>query len=401
MTAVSATVVAGAAKMLGVGEAGQLPKDLEAADELTVNRFINLVFLLTGVLLVLGGVCRIGKLITLVPKIVISGFMNGIAIQIWLGEAQKVFGFGGRVAYEGGLLLNIAVTVATFAIVFGLPKALDAAGRGNLKKFLPSTLLGIVVVTAVCIPFTQLQHVAVGDPINSFSKVSDMFVQGAPRDWSPSLIAKALPGALNLLMLCYLDTLLTSLVMDQKVSQKYGDKAWRKTNQNFELMSQGVANGFCAMFGGLPGAQATIRSVLILNEGAKTRLAGCMVGVFVIGEMVALQSLIGKIPSAVFSGVLLKVGYDVLDWPPAWMYVKTMLLKRQHPSGPSDVHVAHVDMLFILGTTLVTVFVNLNVAVVTFTLLFFIGRLIMEIPDMKTTDELKQVMQPDDCAVEP
>merc|ERR1711953_1173325 len=117
--------------------------------------------------------------------------------------------------------------------------------------------------------------------------------------------------------------------------------------------------------------QATIRSVLILNEGARTRVAGICVGVFVIVEMIALQTLIGMIPSAVFSGVLLKVGYDVLDWPPAWTYVKTMLLKKPHPNGPNDVHVAHIDMLFVLG------------------------RLVMDIPDMKTTSELKEVPELD------
>merc|ERR1712226_920506 len=170
-----------------------------------------------------------------------------------------------------------------------------------------------------------------------------------------------------------------------------------KTNINFEFMSQGVANGFCAFFGGLPGAQATIRSVLILNEGARTRVAGICVGVFVIVEMIALQTLIGMIPSAVFSGVLVKVGYDVLDWPPAWMYIKTMLMKQPHPKGPQDVHVAHIDMLFVVGTTLVTVTVNLNVAVAVFTLVFFLGRLVMDIPDMKTTSELnaKEVSETD------
>merc|ERR1711934_486673 len=195
----------------------------------------------------------------------------------------------------------------------------------------------------------------------------------------------------------------TSLVMDQKVDEKYEEAdRWAKTNQNKELFAQGIANGFCALFGGLPGAQATIRSVLILNEGARTQLAGCLVGVFVIVEMIALQSLIGMIPSAVFSGVLLKVGYDVLDWPPAWTYIKTMLLKRPHPNGPNDVHVAHIDMLFIIGTTLVTVFVNRNVAVAAFTLLFYVGRLAVEIPDMKTTSQLKETPEADALAeVEP
>jgi SulP family sulfate permease len=287
--------------------------------------------------------------------------------------------------------LNVAATLITFIIVFGLPKLLEALGKGNLKKFLPSTLIGIVLVTALCIPFSELQHVEVGEPIDEFSDVSGLFSYHFPNQWGASNILKALPSAANLLMLCYLDTLLTSLVMDQKVDEKYGDQAWRKTNQNFELMSQGVANGFCAFFGGLPGAQATIRSVLILNEGARSRLAGICVGLFVVVEMIALQSLIGMIPSAVFSGVLLKVGYDVLDWPPAWTYIKTMLLKKPHPTGDNDVHVAHIDMLFIIGTTLVTVFVNLNVAVAAFTLLFFLGRLVVDIPDMKTTAELKKV----------
>merc|ERR1711896_53811 len=106
------------------------------------------------------------------------------------------------------------------------------------------------------------------------------------------------------------------------------------------------ANGFVALFGGLPGAQATIRSVLILNEGARTRIAGVMVGVFAIVEMVAFQSLVGKIPAAVFSGVLLKVGHDVFDYEPMFNYIKCTLLRRAHPGGNSPV-VSHLDALFI------------------------------------------------------
>merc|ERR1712093_744749 len=242
----------------------------------------------------------------------------------------------------------------------------------------------------------------VGEPISSFSDVSGLFARNFPSRWSGSWIAKAIPFALNLTMLCYLDTLLTSLVMDQKVDEKYDEvNRWPKTNQNKELFAQGIANAFIALFGGLPGAQATIRSVLILNEGARTRIAGICVGLFVVVEMIALQGLIGMIPSAVFSGVLVKVGYDVLDWPPAWTYIKTMLLKRPAPTGDNDVHVAHIDMVFVIGTTLVTVFVNLNVAVAAFTLLFFLGRLVIDIPDMKTTSELKEVPEVDARAVEP
>merc|ERR1712046_46515 len=165
---------------------------------------------------------------------------------------------------------------------------------------------------------------------------------------------------------------------------------WPKTNQNQELFAQGVANGFVALFGGLPGAQATIRSVLILNEGARTRLAGVMVGVFAIVEMVALQSLVGLIPASVFSGVLLKVGHDVFDYEPVFTYVKCTLLRKAHPGGSAPV-VSHLDMLFIIGTTAVTIAVNLNIAVASFTVAFYLARLVkINVPDMPSADKLKQ-----------
>merc|ERR1711896_13548 len=151
------------------------------------------------------------------------------------------------------------------------------------------------------------------------------------------------------------------------------------------------ANGFVALFGGLPGAQATIRSVLILNEGARTRIAGVMVGVFAIVEMVAFQSLVGKIPAAVFSGVLLKVGHDVFDYEPVFNYVKCTILGKAHPGGNSPV-VSHLDVLFILGTTIVTIVVNLNIAVASFTVAFYLARLAkINVPDMPAADKVKEM----------
>merc|ERR1711881_241013 len=216
-------------------------------------------------------------------------------------------------------------------------------------------------MTAVCLFFDDIKRVDVGEPISSFSDVSNLFSSNVPTQWSGSWLAKAIPFALNLTMLCYLDTLLTSLVMDQKVDEKYDEvNRWPKTNQNKELFAQGIANAFVALFGGLPGAQATIRSVLILNEGARTRVACVCVGVFAIIEMVALQSLVGLIPAAVFSGVLLKVGHDVFDYEPVTNYLKCTVWGRPPPSGSSPV-VSHIDMIFIIGTTMVTIFVDLNI----------------------------------------
>jgi SulP family sulfate permease len=352
------------------------------------DRFINMTIVCLAALLILCAVCRVGALVKYVPNIVISGFMNGIAALIWWGEANKVWGIN-KDAYTGGLILNTCIMFGTTAICLGLPILLGKTGIPILKKLFPATLVAIVVMTAVSL-FFDMQRVTVGEPISSFSDVSDLFANNIPTIWTGSWLLKALPFALNLTMLCYLDTLLTSLVMDQKVDEKYAEAdRWAKTNQNRELFAQGIANGFVALFGGLPGAQATIRSVLILNEGARTRLAGVCVGVFAIIEMVALQGLVAKIPAAVFSGVLLKVGHDVFDYEPLTMWIKSTLLGKAHPGGSAPV-VSHLDFLFILGTTLVTIYVNLNVAVASFTVAFYLARLLkVNVPDMPTADKLK------------
>merc|ERR1712048_889428 len=323
--------------------------------------------------------------------------MNGIAVLIWWGVANKVFGFT-KEAYAGGLALNFAIMICTTAICLGLPIVLGKVGIPMLKKLLPATLVAIVFMTAVCLLFTDIKRVETGDPISSFADVSGMYSRNFPTIWTAGWIAKSIPFALNLTMLCYLDTLLTSLVMDQKVDEKYAEvDRWPKTNQNKELFAQGIANGFVALFGGLPGAQATIRSVLILNEGARTRVAGMAVGVFALIEMVALQSLVGKIPAAVFSGVLLKVGHDVFDYEPVFNYIKCTVMGKPHPGGSSPV-VSHLDVLFILGTTVVTIAVNLNIAVASFTVAFYFAKLVkINVPDMPTADKLKEVGETEDA----
>jgi len=361
-----------------------------SGDELCQGKFVNMTIILTGLMLITAGVLRAGKIITFVPKIVISGFMNGIAVSIWWGEVAKMYGLkAGKDPVGGGLFLNTFIMLATTSIIFGLPILLGKTGMPILKKIFPGTLVAIVFMTAVCLA-SGVERVVVGEPLNSFASVTDLFVRNFPNDWRGGLILKALPFAANLTLLCYLDSLLTSLVMDQKVDEKYkeGDR-WTKTAQNQELCAQGLANGFVALFGGIPGAQATIRSVLILNEGARTRLAGTMVGVFAILEMVALQGLVGQIPQAVFSGVLLKVGYDVFDYAPIASFVKHTVFGGAHPGGDLPV-VSLIDMVFILGTTLVTIFVNLNIAVVSFTIAFYLGRLVkIPIPDMPLVDDEK------------
>ena len=336
------------------------------------DRFINLVLLLTGVFLIVAAVLRLGRFVRWVPKVVISGFMNGIAVLIWVGEIQSLFGWWGKNNYTGGIVINLTVAAMTLILIVVLPSLLGRVDR-RLNSFFPATLLAIVIATAIC-SFCQLQiqRVSLGASISSVQDLTTMVAHHFPTEWSLSLLLLALPFALQLMMLAYLDTLLTSLVVDRKYQLMHQISA--ATRPNKELAAQGVANASVALFGGIPGAQATIRSVLILNEGATMRFAGIMVGVFVLIEMLLFQDWIGLIPQAVFSGVLLKVGYDVFDWSPIMSYFRGRVRDTGVGGGAQSNSVSHWAMAFIVGTTLITVFVNLTAAVLLASVLFYLLR---------------------------
>ena len=342
----------------------------------TADHFMTVVLVLTALMLFLMAVLRLGKYITIVPVVVISGFMNGIAILIWVGESKKLFGVLGAEPYTGGLAANIGVAFVTLVLMFTLPKLINAT-LPKFKSFLPGTLITIILMT-VCV---HAMGLGVETPtlkgIKSLSDLTTLVAAQIPATIELGIIWLALPWALNLTLLAYLDTLLTSLVVDKKVKETFGYED--DTLPNKELFAQGLANGAVALIGGIPGAQATIRSVLILKENATLRLAGILSGVFVLVEMLVFQDWVAYIPKAVFAGLLIKVGYDVMDWNPIVTWVKELTKKVEKPQVPM------IDMFFIAGTTIVTVVVNLNVAVISFTILFYVLARFM--PSLRDIDE--------------
>ena len=395
MTTVTMTVWAAATGVLAV----QLMDASYSADQ-----FMTVVLLLTALMLVLMAAFRLGKFIKLVPVPVISGFMNGIAILIWIGEGKKLFGLGSKqlicnndqlgkdwcnsdllnqiVAvpnqpYDGGLVANVVFAAITCALLFTVPKLINKA-IPKYKSFLPGTLVVIIVMSVV----HHFAGLGLGKPVlTPFTGAlfQETVAAQIPSNLDIAVLLLALPYALNLTLLAYLDTLLTSLVVDKKVVETFGYRD--DTKQNQELLAQGAANGLVAFIGGIPGAQATIRSVLILKENATMRLAGILSGVFVLIEMLLFQDWVQYIPLSVFAGLLIKVGYDVMDWDPIVSWVKELGKKVEVPKVPM------IDMFFIAGTTLVTVVVNLNVAVISFTILFYvIGRFFPHLQHIAAAD---------------
>ena len=354
MTAVTAAIVLAAT----TGELGGM-----LGSEAEQQQFINLVFLITGALLLLMAVFRLGRFILLVPKVVISGFMNGIAVLIVIAEIGKLFGLGEYTQIGGELAVNVAIAGVTVVLCFALKPLMGKLPK--MMQIVPSSLLAIILATAgvhlIGINDTQAEFISLA-AVESLEDVQKLFQGQFPTNWSGPIILAAMPFAFNLAMLAYLDTLLTSLIVDKMATRLFGKP--EVTKQNKELAAQGVANAAIAFFGGIPGAQATIRSVLILNENATLRLAGILVGLFVIIEMLLFQGALQLIPKSVFTGVLLKVGYDVMDWEAlgAWW----------HSVRKKETFVTNGQMGIIAGTTLVTVLVNLNAAVIGFCVVFHV-----------------------------
>ena len=313
-----------------------IPTQLPGTDP---DQFVNMVLLLTAGILILMGVLRLGRFISLVPNVVISGFMNGIALLVWASQWRKLFGSTDD-AFEGPVWINTSVAIATLVLIYLFPRFVVRLPECVHPFIPPATLVALVSMTVLAqwLPL-PIETTDVSGELTSWAALGDVIARQIPTDWSLSLLVLALPFGFQLAALCYLDTLLTSLVVDRMTGEA--------TRQNQELIAQGAANGIVAFIGGIPGAQATIRSVLVIKEGGTLRLAGVCIGLFVLAEMVLLQDLIAMIPQAVFAGILFKVGYDVFDLPPLWSYLRRWVGR---PTQPGQVGVQNREFALILAT---------------------------------------------------
>ncbi len=364
MSAVAIAVLVSAEKLSAVSLGG-----------MTINQLFNFTVILSGFVLCFAALFRAGNLIKWIPNSVISGFMSGIAVLIWVGQIKQLFFINGHWLLDKTVFLNTVIALLTLSIIIFFPQIKSRFIRRALG-FFPATLIAIIISTAVVYVLRlPIETINIDTDILSIS-VSEWVKAQIPTHVSLELFIFAVPLAFELALLCYLDTLMTALVMD-KISRE-------NTQRNRELAAQGLANMAAAALGGLPGAQATIRSVLILKEGATSRLAGILVGVFVIVEIFVFLDWINLIPKAVFVGVLFKVGYDVFDRVVAKEIGKILLKKKARLDKK--------DIPLIVLTVLVTLFVNLSVAAIGATILFY---LIQKLSD-NTLPDLHELMVEDE-----
>ncbi len=341
-------------------------------DKILAEQFITLVFIMLGVFLILASILRLGKYISYVPQVVILGFMSGIAMLIWIDQFKVVFGLGGKVAPDGEVITNIVIALSTVLLIFLIPVILKKLKLPhNIRIFIPPTLSAIIIMTVITSVFNMnVGHIKLGSDGSSISDLATLAISYIPSmqilKWE--YIMMALPYALQLLLLGYLDSLLTALIMDNLTKEK--------SNYNKELFGQGLSNIASAIVMGIPGAQATIRSVLLFKEGAKTRLGAVSAGVIALLLFMVFKDYVTIVTSAVFIGVLLKAAWDVFE-----REFLTIYLKRKWYLNKSR----NIQLVFILYTMFATALVDLNFAVFSGTVFFYLAKRYWKIKDVEIT----------------
>ena len=262
--------------------------------------------ILMGIIQMLAGVFKLGKFVRLIPHPVMMGFVNGLAIVIFLsqlGMFKEVTG-GEKVWMQGTQLWTmVGLVVLTMAIMFGLPK---------LTKKLPEALIAILVVSAIAI-FGNLDVATVGSFISDGGGEGlkgglptfqmDIFNK-VPFTWES--IKFIFPYALILAAIGLIESLMTLNLID--------DLTETRGNSNKECLAQGGANIITGFFGGMGGCAMIGQSLINIKGGGRGRLSGIVAALALLAFILFASGLIEQVPIAALVGVMFMVVIGTFAW---------------------------------------------------------------------------------------
>ncbi len=288
MTVVSATVVS-----LAIAKYGSIDN---------AWGIIVLTFLLSGAFQILFGVLKIGKYIKYIPYPVLSGFMSGIGVIIIIFQIFPILGLASPSkiidvftklpdAINISNTASILLAISTIIIIYITPK---------ITKIIPSTLIALLLASLVSF-FFNLNIPLIGEMPSGLPslKVSSLL------NLNFSDIGLVLLPAITLAGLGTIDSLLTSVVADNITRTKH--------NSNKELIGQGIGNMMASLIGGIPGAGATMRTVVNVKSGGRTKLSGVIHAILLILIVLGLGKYVAYIPLSALAGILITVGISIVD----------------------------------------------------------------------------------------
>ena len=305
------------------------------------------VVMLAGVFQIGFGLLRLGRYVTQMPYTVISGFMSGIGLILiilqlgpFLGQASPKGGVIGTLQSLPALIagarpLEVCLALITLAILWFTPK--------QIKKIAPPQLIALLVGTLVSLPLISGFG---SEDIRRIGEIASGFPQLQLPMFSAAELQLMVVDAAVLGMLGCIDALLTSVVADSLTRTEH--------NSNKELIGQGLGNLVSGLFGGLPGAGATMGTVVNIQSGGRSALSGIFRAVILMLVILVGAPLAAEIPQAVLAGIALKVGVDIVDWD---------FIKRAHRISLNGALIMYlVIALTVLVDLITAVFVGVFIA---------------------------------------
>ncbi|WP_297804627.1 SulP family inorganic anion transporter [uncultured Brevundimonas sp.] len=241
--------------------------------------------LLCGVIQIVAGLLKLGRYIRFVSKSVMSGFLNSLAILIFLAQLPHLAGANWQ-AY--------ALVLASLAIIYGFPR---------LTRAIPSPLVAIVILS-VGSALLGWDVKTVGDMGQLPTTLPSFHIPAVPLTWETlSIIA---PVSLTLAFVGLMETLLTANVLD--------DMTDTPSDKDRETRGQGIANIAASLFGGMAGCAMIGQSIINVTSGGRGRLSTLWAGIFLMVLILVLAKWVGEIPMAALVGVMIMVSFKTFDW---------------------------------------------------------------------------------------
>jgi SulP family sulfate permease len=324
--------------------------------------------IIAGVILILLGVFKLGKIIKFIPYPIIVGFTSGIAVTIFTTQIADIFGlnFGGEkvpgdfigkwIIYFKHLdtinLWNTAVSIAGIFIIVITPR---------FVKKIPGSLVAIIIITVVAYLLKTYAGINVIDTIGDRFRINAEIPDAEIPAINMAVITDLLPVAITIAMLGAIESLLSATVADGVIGGE-------KHNSNTELIAQGVANIITPLFGGIPATGAIARTMTNINNGGRTPVAGIIHAIVLLLILLLLMPLAQYIPMACLAGVLVIVAYNMSEWR-----TFRALLKNQKS-----------DVAVLLITFFLTVIFDLTIAIE-------VGLLLAIVLFLRRVNEMTQV----------
>tara|TARA_R110002012_G_scaffold28869_4_gene90027 strand:- start:18568 stop:20091 length:1524 start_codon:yes stop_codon:yes gene_type:complete len=284
--------------------------------------------ILAGIMQMLAGVLRLGKLMRLVPHPVIFGFVNGLAVIIFMSQMSQFQTVDGEWLSGSTLYIFLGLVLLTMVVIWGLPK---------LTKVIPASLAAILLVFGIVF-FLGLDTRTIGDIASIQGTFPPFHIPDLPITWETLQII--FPFAAIMAGVGLIESLLTLNIIDE-ITETRG-------RGNKEAIAQGTANILSGLFSGMGGCAMIGQSLINTSNGARARLSGIVAALMLLVFIMFGSSLIEKVPMAALTGLMIMVALGTFEWAS----LKTF---RRMPKS---------DVLVMVLVTLVTVFLhNLALAV--------------------------------------